>query len=454
MVLPFGLGSDGHHNPDSSSSTTTSAKGKGTAGGGGDSNSGSGGNTSRTVSYAPTAPPFFMRAHTNVSTGVPIIPCPHIDFIVVNGDDRYMIRCERKAVLENSVELAKVIHAGPNSGRKGDNHFQISNVDKHDFELVIRFLETKFVKYRDHLHILKILELADRYNCPDLIIHCIRELDLQLCSATVIDVFRALWFYQGITTSNPHQFGSVITTQELASKKSKRKAHQLAVANSSTSGNSNTNPSTTTSNIPAPNPKPFTTEDYGVALLNNALQLIDMHAELILSKPEMTELRFEELEMIAKRDALQLSSELTLFTCLADWSIAECKRKKLDATAENRCRVLGPLCLTPRYCLMTASEFRKACDRVELLNPIETSLVGDAIEGKKLKNLTPEQSQLLEKFRTPRPEFAKMPINLSDRSNPKNYPKKMRRAEKGSSEEGCWENFGLNCLAVFACIFD
>ncbi|XP_073840303.1 BTB/POZ domain-containing protein axundead [Musca autumnalis] len=453
MVLPFGLGSDGHHNPDNSTDGKNKA-GSSNSGAGGDSSSNAAANNSnRTVAYAPTAPPYFMRAHTNVSTGVPIIPCPYIDFIIVNGDDRYMIRCERKAVLENSVELAKLIHAGPNSGRKGDNHFQISNVDKHDFELVIRFLETKFVKYRDHLHILKILELADRYNCPDLIIHCIRELDLQLSSATVIDVFRALWFYQGVTPSNPHQIGSVITTQELASKKSKRKAHQQAVMNS-TSANPNTVPSTNSAQIPAPNPNPFTTEDYGVALLHNALQLIDMHAELILSKPEMSELRFEELEMIAKREALQLSSELTLFTCLADWSIAECNRKKMDATAENRRRVLGPLCLTPRYCLMTSAEFRRACDRVELLNPVETSLVSDAIEGKKLKNLTPEQSQLLEKFRTNRPEFAKMPIHLSDRSNPKNYPKKMRRAEKGATEEGCWENFGLNCLAVFACIFD
>lgn len=199
----------------------------------------------------------------------------------------------------------------------------------------------------------------------------------------MVDVFRALWFYQGITTSNPHQLGSVITTQETASaahKKSRRKAQQLASANAASNASA-TNPN---ANIPVPNPNPFTAEDYGVALLNNALQLIDMHAELILSKAEMTELRFEELEMIAKRDALQLSSELTLFTCLADWSVAECNRKKLDATAENRRRVLGPLCLTPRYCLMSSTEFRKACDRVELLNPVESSLVSDAIEGKNI----------------------------------------------------------------------
>lgn len=192
MVLPFGLGSDGHHNPDSS------AKGKG--GGDGTASASSTATTTtttvnRTVAYAPTAPPYFSRAHTNVSTGVPIIPCPYIDFIVVNGDDRYMIRCERKAVLENSVELAKLIHAGPNSGRKGDNHFQISNVDKHDFELVIRFLETKFVKYRDHLHILKILELADRYNCPDLVCSLPLTILLHCLHYSIVAIIRFSLFF-------------------------------------------------------------------------------------------------------------------------------------------------------------------------------------------------------------------------------------------------------------------
>lgn len=160
MVLPFGLSADGQHKPDNKRNSND-----------GNSISMETSSTSRSAitSYTPTAPPFFMRAHTNVTTGVPVIPSPYIDFIVVNGDDRYMIRCERKAILENSVELAKLIRAGPNSGRKGDNHFQISNVDKHDFELIIRYLETKFIKYRDHLHILKILELADRFNCPDLV---------------------------------------------------------------------------------------------------------------------------------------------------------------------------------------------------------------------------------------------------------------------------------------------
>ncbi|XP_055383582.1 BTB/POZ domain-containing protein 2 [Condylostylus longicornis] len=389
MVLPFGLGSDGSTNR----------------------------------AQIPSAPPMDAGALMNYTR--------YIDFIVVNGDDRYMIRTERNVVLESSVELAKIINAGPKGSRLNDNHFQVHNVDKHDFELLVRFLETKFIKYRDHKHILRILELADRYNCPDLIIHCAKELDLQLTSAIVLDIFRSLWYYNRAPTANCN----VITTQQ-------QKDPQQQ------------NPDKPPKTKKLDKPHPFTPEEHLAALLHNCLQLIDMHAELILTKPEICDLRFEELEVIAKRDALQIQSEITLFVCLADWSIEECKRKRLELTAENRRRVLGPLCYTPRYLTMSSRDFRKACDRVELLDNVEITLVLDALDGKRSNNLTQEQLNMLEKFKTPRPPYPKMPIHLSDRSNPRTYPKKMRKyAEKGE-KNGCWDTFTLNCLTVVAFIFD
>ena len=356
MVLPFGLGSDG--------------------------------NTSR---MAPSAPPIEIDQHFS----------RYIDFIVVNGDDRYMIRTERKNVLEASVELAKIINAGPTSGRKNDNHFIVNNVDKYDFELLVRFLETKFIKYKDHTHILRILELADRFNCPDLMIHCVKELDLQLTSAIVLDIFRSLWYYNCVSPTPNNIITHENTKNQL---KQKKFTHHK--------------------------PHPFTPEEHLAALLNNSLQLIDMHAELILTKIEMSQLRFEELETIVKRDTLQMQSEIVLFVCLADWSLEECKRKKLDITAENRRRVLGPLCYTPRYLTMSSRDFHKSCDRVHLLDNAEIALVSDAIDGKKQINLTCEQSSILERFKTSRPQYAKMPIHLSDRSNPKNYSKKMRKINR------------------------
>ncbi|XP_001352850.4 uncharacterized protein axed isoform X1 [Drosophila pseudoobscura] len=436
MVLPFGLGPDGHHVDAIHSVPAPSAP------------------------PAHSMPPPYAKGQTNIYTGVPVIVNPYIDFIVVNGDDRYMIRCERKSVVERSVELAKLIHAGPNSGRKSDNHYQILNVDKNDFELVVRYMEKHFIPYRDHKHLLKILELSDRFNVPDLIIYCIRELDLRISSATALDIFKALWFYQGIALTNQHQ--TVITTQQsgqqLARKqasKAKAAAKQQAAAKAALAGENPPEGADGAQLNLIPNPNPFTTEDYGVALLHNTLQLIDMHAELMLSMPEICDLRFEELETVVKRDTLQLRSEVTLFECLASWSLAECARKNIFGTAENRRTVLGPLCLTPRYLRMSASEFRRCCERIELLPPVEISLISDALEGKKLRNLTDQQAELMEKFRQPRAEYARMPVHLSDRSSPKNYPKKMRRTNEGrSTEEGCWEKLGMNCLRVFVCIFD
>uniref|UniRef100_T1H176 BACK domain-containing protein n=1 Tax=Megaselia scalaris TaxID=36166 RepID=T1H176_MEGSC len=292
----------------------------------------------------------------------------------------------------------------------------------------------KFIKYRDHRHTLKILELADRYNCPDLIINCIKELDLQLTSATVLDVLQSLWYYNSVSP--------------------------FPVPSANESNNSRKK---------APN-QPFTPEEYMSALLNNSLQLIDMHAELILTKEQMTDLKFQEFEMIAKRDALQLQSESTLYNCLAEWSLEQTKRKQIDPTDENRRRVLGALIYTPRYLTMTARDFEKCLERVELLDSGEIEMVRDALNkgagnssrNKKSiqafnQNLSDEQISLLTKFRTPRPAFARMPIHLSDRSNPKNYPKKMRLHEKEELGEhsGCADTkCGFIFFSFLACLFD
>jgi hypothetical protein len=202
----------------------------------------------------------------------------------------------------------------------------------------------------------------------------------------------------------------------------------------------------------------YTPEEYFAALLHNCLQLIEMQAEVVFENPEMLKMRFEELETIVKREALQMSSETVLFDLLAKWSNEECRRKNLELTSENRRRVLGGLCFVPRFLIMTQREFELARDRVELLDPVEMKLVRDVLNGKKQQNLTPEQIRMLQGFKQPRPPFPLLPIYLSDRSNPKHYPKKMRKAtmaaENGDIQRGCCSKLGMGCATFFACIFD
>lgn len=243
-----------------------------------------------------------------------------------------------------------------------------------------------------------------------------------LSDKSVIKVFRALWLYNSIIPP--------VKAKDLRGK-SRQKAQQVE----------------------------YTPEEYFSALLNNCLQLIEMHAETIFQQPEMTELSFKELEMIVKRDALQMPYETVLYDLLSSWSKEECLRKHIDITSENRRCVLGALCYTPRYLTMSFNEFQSLKDRVELLDASEVALVTDVFKNKKQIVFTPEQSELLGSLRKKRPPFPLLPIELSERSNAKNYPKKMRRyvaelEKENEPKRNCCHRSILNCVTAFAFIFD
>ncbi|XP_058830574.1 uncharacterized protein LOC131689485 [Topomyia yanbarensis] len=368
----------------------------------------------------PTAPPLVQVNQEGDDFNNPDV---YVDFLILGNKENYSVRAEKKPILDSNTQLAHMVN-GTISTAIVDGKYVVRDVDKDNFEIFVRYLETKFVKFYSASHMLQILELASRFQCRQLEIHSVKELDLNLTVAHVLEVFRALWYYNSVSVS------ATITALQ---KKKKRR------------GRKNEKPET-----------PLTPEEYFAALLNNCLQLIDMNAEEVFAQEAILELRFEELEMIAKREALQMSSELVLLDLLAKWSREECTRKNLELSAENRRRVLGALCYTPRYLTMTRKEFENAKDRIELLDPVESKLVADVLHGKKVNTLTVEQQSMVANFRQRRPTFAPMPIQLSARSNPKNYPKKMRKGaeETDTEKRNCCERVILTFVRIFACIFD
>ncbi|XP_058061855.1 uncharacterized protein LOC131212121 [Anopheles bellator] len=354
-----------------------------------------------------------------------------VDLLLLGNKENYLIRAERKAILDSNTVLAQLVTSS--SGGK----CVVRDVDRVNFEIFVRYLETKFVKFTSPTHTLEMLELATRFQCRQLEIHCVKELDLNLSVDHVLEVYRALWFYNSIAPP------------KIAPTERERKRRCC--------------PTGRRKGAPNGGEGPLTPEEYFAALLANCLQLIDMHAEEVLSQKAMLSLRFPELEMIVRRDALQLTSETVLLDLLARWSLEDCNRKGVDPTAENRRRALGALCYAPRYLTMTRREFEGAKERIELLDPVESQLVGDLITGgkggrKQGANLTPEQQALVLRFQAERPAFALLPIHLSQRSHPRNYPKKMRKAAADAEREprnggGCCDRLLLNCISVFACIF-
>jgi len=345
----------------------------------------------------PSAPPLNEISRNDTS---------YVDFIILGNKENYSVRADRLSILNSNTELSKMVR----TEKFTINH---SNINAHNFENLIRFIETKFIRFNDDIkNTLNILELASMFQCHDLEIACVKELDLKLNVDNVLDIFKALRYY------NTSKVQKVVTIK----------------------------------------PKPLTdAEEFLNAMFYNTLQFIDQHAEDILPKSEMTLLRFEELEIIIKRDALQIPSEIIIFELLAEWSSKECERKMIEPTEENRRRVLGGLIYLPRYLNMKYDEFKKCRDRINLLDPAEIQLIENFFAKKKNSNLTEEQVSMLQNFRNQRPEFPSMPMYLSERSNHKNYPKKMRKYALKQSDDrnkNCCDACLLNCVSVFACIFD
>ncbi|EDS34218.1 conserved hypothetical protein [Culex quinquefasciatus] len=378
----------------------------------------------------PTAPPLVQINQEGDDFSN---PDQYVDFLILGNKENWSVRAEKKPILDSNTQLAHIVNGVGATTTVVDGKFVVRDVDKDNFEIFVRYLETKFIKFHSASHMLEMLELASRFQCRQLEIHSVKELDLNLTKEHVIEVFRALWYYNSIVPSK-----AVVTGEQ--QKKKKR---------SPVGGRKKKD---------CPPEAPVTPEEYFAALLGNCLQLIDMHAEDVFTQEAMLALRFEELEMIVKRDALQMSSEMVLLDLLASWSREECLRKNLELTEENRRRVLGALCYSPRYLTMTRKEFENAKDRVQLLDATESKLVGDLLNGKKTSGLSPEQQTMVANFKQQRPAFAPMPIQLSARSNPKNYPKKMRKAAEeaaaGGERNSCCDRFCISCARVFACIFD
>uniref|UniRef100_A0A182Q225 BACK domain-containing protein n=1 Tax=Anopheles farauti TaxID=69004 RepID=A0A182Q225_9DIPT len=370
----------------------------------------------------PTAPPMDSGEGTDSQ---------HVNFLVLGNKENYDVRADRKAILDSNTGLAQMLSGG--DGGK----CVVRDVNPVTFECFVRYLETKYIKFPSTSHMLEMLVLAVRFQCPQLEIHCVKELDLSLDVSNVLDVYRALWFYNSITPA------------KVPPSQPKRRS-RCPRAHKSSSGQTSIGP--------------VTPEEHFAALLTNCLQLIDMQTEQVFAQEAMLSLRFPELEMIVRRDALQMSSEAVLIDLLARWSLEDCKRKHIDPTAENRRRALGALCYTPRYLTMARREFDAARERIEMLDPAELQLVGDALGGLSRAanaNLTPEQQALVARFRAPRPDFPQLPVHLSTRSHPRNYPKRMRkaaaeaeRALREGPKKSCCNRFLLNCCSVFACIFD
>ena len=76
------------------------------------------------------------------------------------------------------------------------------------------------------------------------------------------------------------------------------------------------------------------------ALLKQCLELIDVKASAVLGSEDIEDLDISAVKMIVCRDTLAVEKEAEVYAALLRWSTRECKRQRMELTAENRRNVL------------------------------------------------------------------------------------------------------------------
>lgn len=211
------------------------------------------------------------------------------------------------SAINASESLRRIINEKKNCDSKG-NHI-IRDLTESEFRDFIEFLEKKKIEFRDQNHRLQLFNVARQYNCAELQIYCLHEVDAHLDVANVITVYRTLWFYGSLTNKEPI---------ERKTKTNLKKAN-------------------------------YTPEEYLTYLVYNVLQFINMNAESVLLSEEIDDLGFKELENIVKQEDLILRSEMVLINALTRWCRAECRRRNIELSFENERTALGELCYAPRF---------------------------------------------------------------------------------------------------------
>lgn len=242
----------------------------------------------------PSAPPYHPDDEHHLALSAQLSP-NSVSFLV-NANET--VAGNRMAIISSSTELARIIsETQPMNG-----HYKLHElIDRDDFEAIVMFFESKYLKLNDMPDALRKLEFAKRYGCASLLRHCIKEVDNLLTPANVISVFQTV--------------RSFVVSFELF----KEALDQLSM------------------------------DQCMQALLYNVLQFIDQNADVVLQRDEIFDayLNFNEIESILSRDTL-MTTEMVIFNCLGRWSRGQCISRKLEITAENRRRVLGSLSYLPR----------------------------------------------------------------------------------------------------------
>ncbi|CAG9540056.1 unnamed protein product [Cercopithifilaria johnstoni] len=109
-------------------------------------------------------------------------------------------------------------------------------------------------------------------------------------------------------------------------------------------------------------------------LLDRCYQVIDERSDEALSSDSLTAINIETLKKLVRRSELSPSGELSVFKAVFNWAEAECKRRGIDETSENKRLVVGDVLNDVRFPTMTVEELGEAANS-GLLSDLEIGIL-------------------------------------------------------------------------------
>ncbi|PNF42920.1 hypothetical protein B7P43_G11846 [Cryptotermes secundus] len=316
-----------------------------------------------------------------------------------------------KAILAATNPVFQAMLNGPMASQ--DTTIPIEDVDGRAFDNLLRYLYKESVQLQSVSTALHTLYAAFKYQCGGLVKICVRYLDSQLDSSSVLEVYRHLRIYYNPSVLPHSDIQHNSSSSQLSSGSPSAPPEEDIVGMGHTAQVTD-GPYQC---LPACSEDITDAMSYCGALQHNCLEYIDMHTKEVLEQEKVEDLDLEGLRIIAERETLTIPLESVLFDALVRWCNRECKRKRLELSAENKRAVLGEETLyAVRYLLMSSEEFLAGPMQSGLLNQTEVNVIlGYILHHPVHEN--PHLAKVIPQMRTPRKKPQGQPIPLSQRSS-------------------------------------
>lgn len=106
-------------------------------------------------------------------------------------------------------------------------------------------------------------------------------------------------------------------------------------------------------------------------LMQRCWEVIDAQAEMALQAEGFVDIDINTLESVLSRETLNCK-EMHLFEAALNWATAECIRKELEPSSQNKRAVLGNSLYLIRIPTMSLDEFANTAAQLGILTPQET----------------------------------------------------------------------------------